>query len=117
MTSPLTPYGEWLVSQAKAIKSDGCSRVADINLVCCYEHDLGYYYGRDPREAYRLVPQSGPASWSLAAKISRSEVDARFRDCNLKMDPVWFDGDAYLRWVGVRLGGWWAWRKHRKVRP
>lgn len=97
-------YMEWIRREAKAINSDGCSHVLEIHKDCCYEHDLGYYYGRDPRQAYKLD------DWSLAARISRKEVDARFEACN---GPLM----GWYRWLGVRIGGWNIWRKHRKLRP
>lgn len=106
-------YWEWVKEQALLIKTDGCTGVIDFRKHCCYEHDLGYFYGRDPRHAFAcrntlISPDRDVEAWTLAAKISRSEADARFRQCN----PI-----AKWRWIGVRLGGWNAWRKHRKERP
>ena len=100
-------YWEWIKTQAFGIKSDGCSKVLDFDKDCCYEHDLGYFYGRSPIEAYAAHLAGSEEPWSLAAKCSRSEIDAIFRNCTC----------AKWRWVGVRLLGWNAWRKHRKARP
>jgi hypothetical protein len=101
----MTPeYREWVRGEAKRINSDGCSHVLDIHKDCCLEHDLAYYYGRSPQAAFVT------RSWSLAAKCSRSSADARFRECNGDLIGLW-------RWAGVRVGGWNAWRKHRKARP
>lgn len=100
-------YRGWVRAQAFGIKSDGCSKVLDIDRDCCFEHDLGYYYGRDPREAYRAHKAGSEDPWSLAAKCSRSEIDCRFGRCT----------KVKWRWAGVRLLGWNAWRKHRKARP
>lgn len=97
-------YIKWIREEASKINSDGCSGVIDISKDCCLEHDLAYYYGRDPSSAFVVK------SWSLAAKISRSEADAAFRKCNGDLMGLW-------RWAGVRLAGWNAWRKHRKARP
>lgn len=98
-------YKEWVQSEAAKIKSDGCTGVPDFHKDCCFEHDLAYYYGRDPRAAFVTK------SWSLAAKISRSETDARFRECQGDLMGIW-------RWIFMKAGGsWLAWRRHRKVRP
>jgi hypothetical protein len=113
------PYWDWIKTQAFGIKSDGCTGVRDFRLRCCYEHDLSYFYGRCPQSAY-LAWQADPKSdvWSLAGKITRSEADARFRKCNQDLSPVGEESPmAWMRWIGVRLGGWNAWRKHRKARP
>jgi hypothetical protein len=103
----MSEYYDWIKAEALKINSDGCSRVLDIHKVCCYEHDLAYFYGRDPQKAYVV-------GWGLAAKISRSDADEYFKHCNLLMGP---SALAWWRWMGVRLGGWNAWRKHRKERP
>lgn len=104
-------YWDWVRAEAAAIKSDGCSKVSEWHRECCLEHDLGYYYGRDPREAFR-------SDWASAPKIERGEVDRRFLDCMQERSPL-RDGSprAAVRWLGVRVGAWLAWRRHRKVRP
>lgn len=95
-------YREWVRGEAKKIGSDGCTCVAEFHPDCCFEHDLGYYYGRDPRSAFQV-------GWPLADPVDRSFVDHRFRDCNPEI--------LFYRWWGVRMGGWNSWRKHRKARP
>lgn len=97
-------YRDWIRKQAELIRSDGCTGVLDIHKDCCYEHDLGYYWGRDPRVAYRFN------SWELAPQIARGEVDARFRACNGDLMGLW-------RWLGVRIGGGGIWKRHRAQRP
>lgn len=97
-------YIKWVIEQAKLVGSDGCTVVADIYLPCCYEHDLGYHYGKDPRQAFRY-------GWDRAAFISRGEVDKRFRECIQAGSPVGkWSPVSYIRWLGVRIGGWWAWK-------
>jgi hypothetical protein len=112
VTQASSAYWDWVREQAQLIKADGCSGVPEINRVCCLEHDLAYFYGRSPQAAFVTK------SWSLAAKCSRSDADARFRECN--EDHSKLSRASLLakwRWLGVRVGGWNAWRKHRQVRP
>ena len=84
---------------------------------CCFEHDLGYFYGRDPREAYRLGRERLDP-WVDAPPITRGEVDRRFRVClqNRSRAGRWSPMSAW-RWLGVRIGGAKAWAAHLKVRP
>lgn len=104
-------YLKWVREEAKKINSDGCSGVPDFHKDCCLEHDLAYFWGRDPIEAYKLSsgPHEDGVLWSLAGKITRSEADARFRKCQGDLMGFW-------RWLGVRIGGRFAWNNHRKVR-
>lgn len=95
-------YRDWIKQEALAVKTDGCTMSLDIFLHCCYEHDLAYYYGRDPRQAFEM-------GWEKAERISRGEADRRYRSCN----PHWLR----YRWWLLCGGGWLAWRNHRKVRP
>jgi hypothetical protein len=104
-------YEEWIKEEALKIKSDGCSKVPDFNKICCLEHDLAYHYGKDPKDAYH-------EGWEKAQKVKRGYPDAEFRRCNQEKSKLKIGSPlAAWRWVGVRLGGWNAWRKHRKERP
>lgn len=125
MSSEDVGYYNWIAIEARKIHSDGCSGVPDWHLKCCYEHDLGYYYGRDPRAAYAaflgadLGADGRPQDpWTLAGKIARSEIDARFRHCNRaeSVSPIGAV-DAIVRWLGVRIFGRGRWNDHRKERP
>lgn len=114
-------YWDWVRSEATLIDTDGCSGVSGFRLDCCLEHDLGYYYGRDPRDAYRHyieidgVPED---YWSQAAKIDRKTVDARFRKCNqVKSKCGRWSPMALWRWIGVRIGGKKSWDEYRLERP
>ena len=84
---------------ANALKSDGCSHVVDIYKDCCLEHDVHYRTGKRLDD----VP------------ITRAQADAQLRRCIQsrsifgKASPI-----SWTRWLGVRLGGWWAWKKARK---
>lgn len=107
-------YKLWLRIQADAIGSDGCTHALELARDCCLEHDLGYYYGRDPRSAYRLFRQNlvpaGISHFDNASPITRGEVDARFRRCNPPLV-------GWYRWIAVRIGGRRAWKRHRSQRP
>lgn len=72
--------------------SDGCSYVPDHNGAvhsCCDRHDYAY---RDQ-------------------KLSRWLADKNMFNCIRKTGhPI----IASIYWLGVRLGGWYTWRKFRK---
>lgn len=98
------PYWEWVKEEAELVGSDGCSWVSELYQVCCYEHDLAYRYGKDPRQAYLK-------DWTRAGFIDRAEADRRFRDCIRAHSALGaFSPLAFVRWIGVRIGGWWAWK-------
>lgn len=105
-------YKEWIASEAKAIGSDGCTVVSELFQWCCFEHDLAYTWKKDPRRAYALHRSRDKNPWNNAPPISREEADLRFRECIQKgshfgkLSPV-----SWIRWVGVRIGGLWAWEK------
>jgi hypothetical protein len=123
--APRTPrfeqsYADFVKSEALWIDADGCSGpAAGFRVICCLEHDLAYYYGRDPRAAYRGWRDgvSFALVWTVAPPIDREEVDRRFRTCLQneaslgKYSPM-----AWWRWAGVRIGGSRAWNKHREQR-
>lgn len=107
-------YWEWVRSEAALIDTDGCSAVSGLDVECCFEHDLGYYYAKDPRDAYRESRYTGSYTWVDADPITRGEVDRRFRVClqNNSKFGRW-SPMAIWRWLGVRVGGQAAWDKHR----
>jgi hypothetical protein len=96
-------YRKWLEEEAAKVGSDGCTCAAEWKKICCLEHDLSYYHGKNPRWAYYLK------SWTLAYSISRLEADNHFMECS--------GGLSWWRWPAVRIGGWLAWKKHRLLRP
>ena len=108
---PASPYWAWLSAQAHAAHSDGCTLVSEMFHECCEEHDLAYRYGKDPWSAYIF-------GWEDAESITRAEADARFRQCIQershlgKASPI-----SWIRWAGVRLGGWKAWGKRHDAPP
>lgn len=111
-------FAEWIASEAKKIDSDGCTFVSELFHDCCSAHDLAYYYGKDPRSAYRqyrALPED-PGYWLLADPITRGAVDKRFRSCIQQKAPLKrFSPLAWLRWVGVRAGGWKPWGTYRNA--
>lgn len=112
-------YLDWITKEAKSIGSDGCTFIGkldgQLHEVCCYEHDLGYHYAKDPRDAYNLYVAGRAHYWDEAKPIERVEVDHRFRICNESQSPLGkFSPIAWGRWLGVRAGGWRIWRAHRK---
>lgn len=105
------PYKDWVVNEALNIKSDKCTFALDIHAWCCYEHDLGCSYGKDPRNAFTHYLAGevglGPVgdSWTHAIPLSRSAADARFRRCLQKHSKLGkFSPMSWWRWVGVRIG-------------
>lgn len=88
-------YFQWLAEWA-GVHSDGCTKIPDIHVHCCWQHDYCYQLGMDPREAFRgnITP------------ISRREADALFRQCMECEDPLGrFSPLAWWRWAGVRVFG------------
>lgn len=113
-----TCYADFITAEAKAIKSDGCTLVSELFRSCCLEHDCTYYYAKDPRSAYRHYRERPDASdyWHLADPITRRDADARMRSCIQQKAPFKrFSPIAWIRWAGVRAGGWKPWGKYRKA--
>lgn len=110
------PYWEWIASEAALVGTDGCSAVMGFKVECCFEHDLGYRYARDPRDAYRLYRAGNELHcWDIAATIDRGEVDGRFRQCLQNQSKLGrWSPMALWRWLGVRIGGQKAWDAHRR---
>src|SRR5689334_7434831 len=95
-------YWKWIQEQASLIHSDGCTHAEEWKRQCCWQHDLAYYYGRNPRSAFEK-------GWQEADKISFVEANNQFAGC-----LPWY---LKYRWLAVMGGGYWIWRKHRKARP
>ena len=65
-------------------------------------HDYGYKYET-------LLKKDG----TTIDKRSQRWMDAVFRDINIDINGFYFLN--YLAYWALRIGGWVAWRKHRKV--
>jgi hypothetical protein len=100
-------YKRWVRAEAVKIKSDGCTASLEIKRECCYEHDLGYYYGRDPRDAFDLFKKGHSQAWENAKKIGKVKLDIRLGNCS----------KLYHRTLGTLIGGWGIWRRKRQERP
>lgn len=109
-----TPYWEFIRSEAALVKTDGCSAVTGARVDCCFEHDLAYFFAKDPHSAYRQWRENNYYFWEDADPIDRDEADARFRQClrNRSVMGRW-SFMAWWRWAGVRLGAQGAWDRHR----
>ena len=108
-------YWDWIKIEAKAIASDGCTKVIDFRKKCCEEHDLAYYYAKCPRDAYRLYLEGASEPWREAKPIGRSQADGFIRDCYKREAEVsWFPLLSWTRWIGTRVGGLKAWNRHRE---
>ena len=110
----MTHYWDWVKGEAALIDTDGCSGVTGLRIECCFEHDLGYYYARDPRVAYRYWRFGQQDYWEKAPEITRMTADARFRRClqNRSRSGRWSPMSLW-RWIGVRVGAQGAWDRHR----
>jgi len=105
-------YWDWVKVECRKIKSDGCSKVTQAFKFACEEHDLSYYYARDPRDAYKWYLASALDPWKLAKPITRGQADGLMADRQQAAGPVGWLFSTW-RWAGLRIGGWLAWRNHR----
>ena len=113
MTSHL--YWDFIKTEATVIESDGCTKVIDFHKICCWEHDLSYYWAACPRDAYRLWRNGAVRYWQEAKPITRSKADQQLRKCyQQKSIANGFSVLAWTRWTGTRVGGFFAWKRHRE---
>ena len=91
-------------------KSDGASVPVNLHWVCDPEdlseaawliHDYLYRY------------QGAPPNLATWARYTRAQVDALFDSINKRHGVP--SRKCRLAYLGVRLGGWTAWRKNRKA--
>lgn len=105
MTEQQRRYFEWVRAEALKIKSDGCTHAVELGRPCCWEHDLAFHYGRDPRHAYVIWASTHSDPWKVADTIGFVEANNRFAGCL----PWWLR----YRWLGVMAGGWGIWKRAR----
>jgi hypothetical protein len=92
-------YWDWVVQEARKVRTDGCSHVADVHVECCYEHDLAYRTGRCPRSAFNV-------GWANAIGITKESADARFRSCIQRRSILGkWSPMSWWRWAGVSVFG------------
>lgn len=107
-------YWDWVRSEAALIDSDGCTRVSGIQHECCWEHDLAFYYAKDPRAAYRRYLNGDTDPWLRADVITFEQANGRFRKCHTARSVMgWLNPMAWWRYGGVRWGAKSAWEAHR----
>lgn len=75
-------YRAWVRREAKLIHSDGCTKALELKQDCCYEHDLFYHYGRDPRAAFELAQNGHSAPWEDAPQMRKVVADWRLGRCS-----------------------------------
>lgn len=104
-TDRQTRYWRAVKVRATAIDSDGCSvvnrlygRMKSPSLLCCLQHDLEYH----------------DAKTVEGEPVTRRQADQRLRRCIQEWSKLGrWSPLAFARWLGVRAGGWWPWRKYR----
>jgi len=106
-------YWAWVKTECRKIKSDGCSKVTQAFKFACEEHDLCYYYAKDPRVAYALYCKGSLDYWVEADDISRAEADSLMAERQREKGLIGWLFSTW-RYAGLRIGGWKAWRDHRR---
>ena len=91
-------------------KSDGITLMPELAFSgfhmknpCGVSHDYLYYLGT----SNPFLPKAINSSYA-----ARSWADAWFRSAMIDFGHPW---RARIYWLGLRAGGWWGWRKHRKA--
>lgn len=109
-------YWTWVESEAALIDSDGCTGVSGFFRQCCWEHDLAFWYAKDPRSAYRLYLEGIANYWDGADPIDFHPANDRFKKCHVQrtrwgnLSRLW----AWWRWRGVERLSRGSWDAHRK---
>lgn len=107
-------YLAWIRSEATLIDTDGCSSVSGLRMDCCLEHDVSFFFGKDPRDAYRHERTGSYMPWEDAAPITFDEANRRFRKCHqVRSKFGQWSPMAWWRWAGVALFSREAWERHR----
>lgn len=84
-------YWQRVRARAAALGSDGCTKVPDLYVDCCYEHDVHVRTG---------LTLHGQA-------MTKADADARFRQCLQQHSPLGVLSPlSWWRWAGVRVYGW-----------
>lgn len=111
-------YWSWVESEAALIDSDGCTKVTGFRSACCWEHDLAFYYAKNPRSAYRLYIGGTPDYWQQADPITFDQANGDFRTCHAQRSTLgawwWLNPLNVIRWRGVVRLSRGAWERHRE---
>lgn len=107
-------FWEWVEDECAQIESDGCSKASGAFRRRCRVHDLAYFHGKDPVDAYRRYKDGDPFYWQHATPTTRAEADGDFRR-GIQADSAmgFFSPFAAWRWLGLKVGGQGAWDGHR----
>ena len=86
----ISPYWDIVRRRAQALKSDGCTFVANFYLDACLEHDVHWRTGKT----------------LYGAPISTRQANLRFRYVIQARSPMGaWSPMSWWRWVGVSIGG------------
>ena len=113
-------YWNWIESEAALIESDGCTRVSGLFRECCWEHDLAFRYGKDPRSAYLIWIRSGDRvrAWTEADPISFDKANSDFKNCHIQRTKLgilsFLNPFSWWRWRGVQRLSRGIWDRHRE---
>lgn len=97
-------YWEWIRSEASLVDTDGCTGVSGLRIECCFEHDLAFRTGKEPRDAFRLARLGSLDPWGEAKRTTFEQANERFLHC-LQTRSKWgfYSPMAWWRWVGVMV--------------
>jgi hypothetical protein len=114
-----TLYWDWVRSEAALIDTDGCTGVSGLFRECCWEHDLAFWYAKNPRVAYLiwLETNSREFAWQSAPSIDFDFANKTFRKCHVQRTKwgnlSWLNPMVWWRWRGVTTLSKSAWDRHR----
>lgn len=84
-----TEYWNKVEQRAKELHTDGCTRVTDTFIECCWEHDVAYRDGKTVEGI--IVPNTKVADLAFRKCMqNRSRVGV--------LSPV-----SWIRWIGLRI--------------
>lgn len=106
-------YWDWVKEQAAAIHSDGCSGVPEFYHKCCLQHDLFYWYAKDPQEAYKRYLLDLEPWHDNLRHGTKAEADTELRQCIQNCSKLGkFSPMSWWRWVAVKYLANKAWNSH-----
>jgi hypothetical protein len=107
-------WWHWVDQEAALIKTDGCSWALGFYRRHCKVHDVAYYHGVDPVDAFLLWRLGRHDYWGEARRITQREADEHLRRGIRSDSPLgYLDPIAATRWAVLRAVGGRAWNKHR----